>query len=1153
VHFTKLRLSGFKSFVEPTELLIEPGLTGVVGPNGCGKSNLVEALRWVMGETSAKQMRGGEMDDVIFGGTDRRPARNLAEVTLSLDNTDRSAPSNFNSSDEIEIVRRIERGEGSQYQVNGSETRARDVQTLFADLATGARSTALVSQGRIGALISAKPKDRRHILEEAAGITGLHSRRHEAELRLKGAETNLERLDDLLATLEEQHKALKRQARQANRYQNLSEHIRRAEAIVIHHQWMTARTDQASAKEELAASEDAVQRLTREVAVASRKETEIASTLPTLRDAEVAKAASLQRLFIERDALDFEEEQIEKEKQEIQLRLRQTGSDIEREIILESDAQSALSKLETERTVLEGQISGEKDNLAHSLRAWSDAQEIVASLENDFNLLSGKITKDETLQAELRLQIADMEARRSRIQQRLNDLRIELSDVTDTIKSREEPLRNTDEGSRIKAALEKAREEFDEASVNRQKTVEQENSVRKQLENANSQLDKLHTEERAIKKFLSIGEPDLWPPLIDAISVTAGYEKALAAALGDDLNAPTNEAAPIHWKTFTAFKGAPPLPEGIMPLSDFVSGPQALERRLSQVGLVKNEPQGNALAMDLTPGQRLVSCDGSLWRWDGFTATGGDQASAASRLTQKNRLEELGQEIREANAYHREIQLKFDAAASNRQRAEEKEVEERTALRSCEISFQEFRDQEVALSKSLTDARSRMQSVVQLSEALRIDDEELSSEIKKIGSKLSSIELTDEIQNQLQSLKKQLSDARVNAVNIGSAHKQNLNDSQTRAQRVKDLEGDFLSWARRAQNASDQINNLEKRKQLDSEKIREITSKPAEIAYRREGLFKQIKIAESSRIEAGDRLAEAEARLVIESNLRKEKEAALSSSREQRVRCQSALEQIDQSLTIIIERSEEKINAKPELALTLVNLDPTSGLPDQGQVEARVERLKRERENMGAVNLLADQEAQELDERIKTILSEREDLLAAISRLRTGIGNLNREGRQRLLEAFTEVDAYFQQLFTRLFGGGKAHLALTEDDDPLEAGLEVLASPPGKKLQSMSLLSGGEQALTALSLLFAVFLTNPAPICVLDEVDAPLDDANVERFCLLIQEIAEKTGTRFLIVTHHRLTMARVDRLFGVTMGERGVSQLVSVDLKSAENLRVTA
>ena len=1139
--------------MEPTELLIEPGLTGVVGPNGCGKSNLVEALRWVMGETSAKQMRGGEMDDVIFGGTDKRPARNLAEVAIGLDNSDRSAPAQFNGANELEITRRIERGEGSQYRVNGTEFRARDIHTLFADLATGARSTALVSQGRIGALINAKPKQRRHILEEAAGITGLHSRRHEAELKLRAAETNLERLDDLLGALEEQLKTLKRQARQATRYRNLSDHIRRAEAIAIHHQWNYAKADEKEAQKKLSDAERIVEELTREVAIKSSQESDAASKLPGLRETEVAKAAVLQRLLIEKDGLEKEEERIETEKREIENLLRQIKADIQRERSLEKDADQALARLQSELASLLGSQKNEQQKLASAEAVSQKSQSAVSELEARLSRITEVIAQKETLKASFQAQVASGEEQRQKIFQRTKSVEAD-RDLAQEIIDNQAQIQNLDsEAAAAKTQLDEARSAFDGAISLRNTLVGRESELRQHLQKANSILDRLYAEEDALKKFLTVGNSELWPPMIDAVEVKPGYEMALAAALGDDLEAPSDEAAPIHWKTLPPLSAAPSLPEGTTPLLEFVDAPAALARRLSQIGLAENEDTGDRLAPELKTGQRLVSLNGCLWRWDGYTAADGDAGAAATRLTQRNRLEEISFEIQTASNAKAGVQTQFERAETERQQAENQERVTRDEVRKLEISYQSIRDEEVANNQALTDARWRKNSAIEKLGTLRIDDAEAETAIKNARRELYSLTDIQEKKEESNQIKNSLARARSAFLEARSAQEKLSNQAAHRQTRIREIGTESESWQTRADNARDQSQVLNERLKLYKIKLTELENSPSEIEERRGSLMEKVVNAEQARNEAADNLAEAENSLAQISSARKQKEALLGEGRESRVRYQASCEQCLVALAAIVERASERIKRHPTEALEVFERKENEKLPELEQIETRVEKLKRERENMGAVNLRADFEANELDQRIGSIALEREDLLAAISRLRTGISSLNREGRERLLSAFKEVDGHFQKLFTRLFGGGKAYLTLATDEDPLEAGLEIMASPPGKKLQSISLLSGGEQALTALSLLFAVFLTNPAPICVLDEVDAPLDDANVERFCLLIHEIAAQTGTRFLVVTHHRLTMARVDRLFGITMGERGVSQLVSVDLQSAERIRQTA
>ena len=1153
MHFTRLRLTGFKSFVDSTELWIEPGLTGVVGPNGCGKSNLVEAMRWVMGETSAKQMRGGGMDDVIFGGTDARPARNVAEVSLVLDNADRTAPAGYNDRDEIDVSRRIERGEGSAYRVNGSDVRARDVQTLFADAASGARSTALVSQGRIGEIISAKPTDRRHLLEEAAGITGLHSRRHEAELRLRAAETNLERLDDVLGALEEQLKGLKKQARQATRYRNLSDHIRRAEAIAFHQQWAETTAEFEAAKANLGEAEASVAELTRIVAAASASEANMASKIPALRDAEAREAAALQRLLLARDGLGQEERRIEAERQETEARITQINGDMAREGALKNDAATALARLDKEIASLTAAQANEQQEIAAATGKQEAAKNAVTRLEQDVTLLTQAVASDETRQAALRRQVKDCEDRRTRIAHRLEQAALETKAAEETLAAAgggDEVGQRVDEA---RVALTAARDRFDEAEQAKIAIAAQENKARAALQEAETRVARLNAEAAALRALLTVGDPDLWPPMIDAVSVQPGYEIALAAALGDDLNAPSDNAAPVHWRALPPFTTSPPLPTGAKPLSSVVSAPPVLARRLSQIGMVEDAAVGNSIAANLILGQRLVSRDGCLWRWDGYTAIGEEAGGAATRLTQRNRLRDLGAECYRAERLLAEDSARYDSIHAEMEQAAEQERINRDAARAADTAFQEVRDREAALNRESADARSRIQSLQDSAETLRADDEETSIVMQSAEDELAGLDDIGDKRDQAAKLRSELADARSLAADRQADHDGLIRDATFRRQRLADIGKELESWKQRAANADQQTSALLERRQAAEGILERLTVRPAEITTQRDALFEQINAAEQSRDNAADALAEAETQLTTLGRSLKEAEGRLATIREERVRRQANVEQIDQTMAVIVERAEERIACHPNEALAAVGVENDEELPDRVTIEARVERLKRERENMGAVNLRAEAEAAELDERITTMLAEREDLVSAIARLRQGIANLNREGRSRLLTAFKEVDTHFRELFTLLFGGGKAHLALTDADDPLEAGLEIMASPPGKKLQSMSLLSGGEQALTALSLLFGVFLTNPAPICVLDEVDAPLDDANVERFCQLIGDIAEKTSTRFLVVTHHRLTMSRVDRLFGITMAERGVSQLVSVDLQAAERLRETA
>ncbi|MBC8445347.1 MAG: chromosome segregation protein SMC [Rhodospirillaceae bacterium] len=1153
LHFSKLRLTGFKSFVDPTELHIEPGLTGVVGPNGCGKSNLVEALRWVMGETSAKQMRGSGMEDVIFGGTAQRPARNIAEVVLNLDNNERTAPAQFNEFEELDISRRIEREKGSTYRVNGKEMRAKDVQLLFADSATGARSTAMVSQGRIGAVINAKPSQRRSLLEEAAGITGLHSRRHEAELRLRGAETNLDRLEDILATLEVQMQGLKKQSRQANRYRNLSEHIRKAEATLYHLRWIAASGELDKHRVELKESSVLVEELTRLAASATTAQAGAATDLPNLRQLEAKASAELHRLTVARDGLDAEEKRIADALKEAERRLEQISADIEREKLLAKDATQAIQTLDEEREAISAAQQGEEESGRLAGEALFEANKIVEGLDGELSGLTDQFAGDEARRTSLNRTLDDLTHRTTRLKSRAAETeehraRVEADAIDPVVLAEAETTLENQHGARENArnraeAADQARTQAAEAisqSVSRQHATQ-------------STLTRLLAEEQALSDVLKAGDSDEWPAMIDEVTVNPGFEAALGAALGEDLSASTEEPAPVRWRTLLPFAQPAALPQGAEPLSQFVSGPAALERCLGQIGIVYDEAEGARLAEDLKQGQCLVSRDGAMWRWDGFTMSAGAETAAAARLKQRNRLNTIRDGLADARADVAAAEAEVDKAREKADQAQVAEREARADAHSADTAYGQARDVLTDLKEKAAHHSSRLSALIETAGAIKTDIEEAEARTVESREAIAALPDTEAAREKITALRADLAERRTVQVECQSAFDTLVRAAEDRRRRLSDIERELTNWRGRNEGALHQIDQLSERQKSEKAEIDRFAAMPDEIEEKRGILLASIYQSEKSRQEAADKLAIAETNLAEADKTLRKAEADLAAARENRVRFQGLVEQAEQACEGIVERVLDKLDATPDQLLEIADLVEGKELPDLEGSERKVERLVRERDTMGPVNLRAEQETLELSEQLDTLVTERDDLIEAIAKLRKGISELNREGRQRLLESFREVDKHFQELFVRLFGGSRAHLTLTDSDDPLEAGLEIMASPPGKRLQVLSLLSGGEQALTALALLFGVFLTNPAPICVLDEVDAPLDDANVDRFCTMLSEMAATGTTRFLVITHHRLTMARMDRLFGVTMSERGVSQLVSVDLKSAEDLRKTA
>lgn len=1148
--FNRLRLSGFKSFVDPTDLIIEPGLTGIVGPNGCGKSNLLEAMRWVMGENSFKNMRGSGMEDVIFAGTTGRPARNHAEVVLYIDNSDRSAPAAYNEFDVIEVSRKIEREQGSTYRINGREVRARDVQLLFADASTGAHSPALVRQGQIAQLISSKPINRRRILEEAAGITGLYTRRHEAELRLKAAETNLTRLDDVVAQVESQLASLKRQARQAVRYRNLSGQIRETEAILLHLRWTHAVTSLKQSEEKLAETDRRVTELTREAAAATTIEAEAADRLPPLREKEAEAAARLHRLTVERENLDAEEARAKEQAARLTARLDQIGQDLGRERHLIEDTQDAMSRLDSEAQELRAAEEGQSQAQEKAQARVEETRVTLETAEGELDRINQEIA---ALHAERTSLVRHVEQGRQRIEKlerQLGEIERERETLSDAEEKKAQIALQSAELDTAAAQVSEAERHALDAEEARRNAQDAEKAAREPMQTAERAAGDLAAEAKTLADLLAISESDLWPPVIDAITVEHGYETALGAALGDDLSVPEDQAAPIHWGTLAPFETAPALPEGATPLTYFVKAPASLARRLSQIGIVVSDEDGERLQALLAPGQRLVTQGGALWRWDGYTAAADAPTASARRLEQRNRLADIEKELADARAKAAEARAAFDAAHVAAEDAMQQEQSRRAALREAQGNHNRIREALASAERAASAQLSRLAALTEAHERLSGDKVEAARTLEEAEVALQNLKPDEEPRAKAAELRDRVAALRLELSEARAEHEGLRREAEQRTRRLSAIAQERDAWQLRATNAERQIATLEERKTEAEAELKTLEGVPAEIEEKRRALLTFIAEAETGRGEAADALAEAEKHLAEAVKHAKDVQQLLGETREERARVDGLVEGARERRAEAEERIREVLECEPEAAIAQANLEEGAELPDLDQIDAKLERLKRERESFGGVNLRAEEEARELTEQLETMTSEREDLVSAIAKLRQGIGSLNREGRERMLEAFEKVNANFSRLFTHLFGGGEAHLKLTESDDPLEAGLEIMARPPGKRLQVMSLLSGGEQALTAMSLIFAVFLTNPSPICVLDEVDAPLDDANVERFCDLMDEMTRTTETRFLIITHHALTMARMNRLFGVTMQERGVSTLVSVDLDVAETLR---
>ena len=856
MEFKKIELTGFKSFVEKTSFFIEKGLTGIVGPNGCGKSNIVEAIRWCMGETSAKSMRGTGMEDVIFSGTANKTSKNIAEVSLILDNSDKDGPIQYKELNSIYVKRRIVKDKGSRYFINDKEVRARDVQTLFADLSTGAHSPSMISQGRIGALVTAKPTDRKAILEEAAGISGLHVRRHESELRLNSAENNLKRADELKRQQEKQLENLKKQALEASKYKLISEEIKKIEAGLYYIKLMEIEKERSSSKEIASEADDEISGLTIEINHNNNLLEEENIKLKPLRDQNIEILSKLQRLNLEFQSLEDEEKRAKTEKDRLSTSENTIEMDIEREKNIISDAQSN-----------EKRLNEEKNGLIDTEKKYYDLEK----------------------QTQLDLQIA-----------------------TEELKKEQDKLERISKN----LSLNSQGKEF----------INYLNNINQNLENA-----KIYLENNENKKALDA---------IDNIILS-----------------------------------------------------------------VKNETKKFK------------------------TATEKNSINEITELTNKIKLS----------------QEKYASALSKHHSIQTETVRRQARIKNIDIEIQNWKNLKFNSEKMAKELLSRVDKIKAEIEIIAKLPETIA--IKK-GQLMENTSTTE---NEKQSLSNQLAQAEV--------------------------------------------------------KYQEIN--------------KQLKIVEEKMMLA----------------------------RENKARSGATVEGLENRKKDLLGRIKNDLNINEKNLLINSNLKDLTTFPNVIEQEDKLDAKKNQREQLGSVNLRADEETEQYKTTIKKMEQDREDLVSAIAKLRASINELNQKGRERLLEAFEKVNRKFNEVYTKLFSGGNAKLELIDSDDPLEAGLEMLVSPPGKRLQSITLLSGGEQALTALSLTFAVFLTSPAPICILDEVDAPLDDANVTRFCALLNELTKITTTKFIIITHHALTMSRVDRLYGVTMPEKGVSQLVSVDLEKAEEL----
>ncbi|KGB52548.1 Chromosome partition protein Smc [Sphingopyxis sp. LC81] len=1139
----RLRLTGFKSFVEPTELRIEPGLTGVVGPNGCGKSNLLEAIRWVMGESSPKSMRGGGMEDVIFAGTSTRPARDFAEVALHCDTegTLVAGLSDSSDGDDLEVIRRIERGAGSAYRANGRDVRAKDVALIFADAATGAHSPALVSQGKIANVIAAKPTDRRAMLEEAAGIAGLHVRRKDAEQKLRATETNLTRLSEIVADMEVRANALRRQARAAEKYKKLSDDIRIAEGRLIYARWRDAAAAADQARRDADAAEAAVKTAQDELETISKAQAEVATHVAAARSDAQTQRDALAEATATQVRLQGEERAALQRLEDLATQQRRIADDRAHEGELAREAHGALTALDAETKTLAQEIAGHDAGKAALADASLAAQ---ARLRDAEVALAQARAKAASEAADRRIAVSARDSAEATVRRVANDkarVDAEVAALGDSAALAATHADSVKAANAAEAAIATAENALHEAEADREATAADLAGIEAGLAEARAALAALEGEASTLERALAAARSDA-DRILDQLRVAPGYEAALAAALGDDLDAGTDKDAARSWGGADAAKSDPALPPGTKPLAEFVQAPAALSRRLAQVAVATTD-SGQPLAV----GQRLVTVDGVMRRWDGFV-TRGDGATATERLQRQNRLDELAAQRPQVELGVQDLRDRRDAAAAKasdltaaaaaaRKALAQADETRRSALRAADqaqAAIDRHRDAAALFDRRLAEIADAAKDAA---EALAVQEAALAA-LPDDSIARAALEAEE------QTAERARADANA-ARDALAAHERTL---ASLSERQAVVSAEIKSWKARAGEAARRVTEMDKRADALAAEAAKLADTPAKLAQQRAA-------AEAQQAELREKVAAAEAQERAAEAALREAETALNAIRERvaaaRETRAGAIARSENAELRRIEMgrlSGERFECPPPLLPQKAGFESGS-VGDANAESAQHDRLVADRERLGPVNLVAADELAELDTEREKNAAEIEELTQAVHRLRGSIGNLNREGRVRLLAAFEAVNQHFQRLFTTLFNGGQAHLELVDSDDPLEAGLEIMAQPPGKRLGTLTLLSGGEQALTAVALIFGLFLTNPAPICVLDEVDAPLDDANIERFCDLLDRMARETNTRYLIVTHNAVTMARMHRLFGVTMIERGVSRLVSVDLGGAEEL----
>jgi len=1154
--FTRLKIIGFKSFVDTTILDIKSGLTGLVGPNGCGKSNIVEAIKWNMGEAGPSKLRAGEMDDVIFSGTNGRPARNSAEVILNLELENIDTNNKFSNNEQIEISRKIDKNEGSTYKVNYKEVRQRDVQILFADYALGSRSNAIVDQGQISRIINSKPIERRLIIEEASGITGVHARRHETELKLKATENNLGKLEEIISNDKIRLRELSKQTSQAKRYKNLSDKIRNTEAIILFHKWNNSLSNIENIKNNLMQYNDKADTITGKISNITLKMQNSESSIIALRDNYQNHQSILNKLQLEHDLLDKEKESIDIEIESI----NNNTKSLEQELYKEKKLFQNLSKQQTE--ISEEITRVAKNNPSKNLDLLKSNMEKAQKQESEqyniFTEAQNKLSNHNTNKENLITIINKLKIEYTNLEKEKNINEVEIKKLTEKNNDNDKNYNHENEIKNNKIKLHKNEEieikYIEDIKDNNIKIQDLKNSLKNKMiehNNLQKEIDQLTASKNILTKLFESNEKNI---VINNISFPNGYEKAIEAALGHGLKASLNKS-PIEWRSIKQ-RELKLLPKNIKNLEKITKGVNVVSNILKSTGIVTNKEEGDKLQNYLKPGQQLVSVKGDLWRWDGYTHTAEAETPANQILQNKKNLEKINNNLTKLNKKFKYLLNDINIIENNIKDLESQNQKNISKINNINILKNnlvlelESIQQKYSLKIEINTENKTKLSILEKSQA-NLDNrlKIITQELKNNELDLSAIPNKSDLEKKVEEISESNNKIRKNLNIEISNYQKELSAIENQEKQILQLNNEFKRLKIQLESISDRINYLTTNIFESNNKISSLKLKPENIKKSQLKIFNEIDKYNNNIKSLSDDLTLKETNFKEVQNLLKNMNEELIIARENKARQEGIYQEIKEKIKNDEKEIFEKLNITPKKFDTIIK-QPIEQLSNLEECNLNYEKYNLQRDRIGPVNLVAEEDSKKLEEKLKEIEVEKNDLMNAINKLRTSISSINKEARLRLLNAFEEVNKHFKILFTDLFGGGEAYLKLEGSDDPLESGLELFASPPGKKLQNMTLLSGGEQALTSMALIFSVFLTKPSPICVLDEVDAPLDESNVERFLDLINAISNKTKTRFIVVTHHRLSMSRMDRLYGITMQEPGVSQLVSVSLKEAENYK---